>query len=227
MDNSIEKPGHRELAEELRQTKENFRKANGSEMAEVFNGFVDELTRAGIEEGALHMNEQAPDFTLPNAFGKMVTLSEKLKKGPVIITWYRGGWCPYCNLALNFLQRHIDEFRVLGADLLAITPEKPDQSLNTAEKHSLRFEVLTDESNEVAKRYGGVHTLNDKVEDFYLKRGVDEYYQKKGHLPEFPVPATYVVGMDMKVKYVFVESDYRQRAEPSDIIQALIQLNNK
>jgi peroxiredoxin len=227
MNNSVEKPGPRELADELRQTKENFRTANGDEMADLFNGFVDELTRAGIEESALHINERATDFTLPNAFGTQITLSGKLKNGPVIITWYRGGWCPYCNLALNFLQRHIDEFRALGADLLAITPEKPDESLNTAEKHNLKFEVLTDETNDVAKRYGGVHTLNEKIEGFYLKRGVDKYYQEKGHLPEFPVPATYIVGTDMMVKYAFVESDYRQRAEPSDIVQVLIQLNNK
>lgn len=98
-----------------------------------------------------------------NALGKPVSLRAELKRGPVILTWYSGGWCPYCNLALAYLQRYLSLFQEAGAELIAITPEKPDDTLSTKEKHALEFEVLTDETNSVAKLYGGVHKLNKEV----------------------------------------------------------------
>jgi peroxiredoxin len=209
------------LANELDQVEDKFREENGVESAEIFTNFIGEMHPDAITSQALKMGEIAPDFTLKNALGKVVTLSAEIKRGPVILTWYRGGWCPYCNLALAYLQRYLPQFREAGAELIAITPEKPDETLTTKEKHDLEFEVLTDEGNTIAKQYGGVHKLNKEVKDFYKARGVLDYYEND--IDEFPVPATYIISPGGTVIYAFVESDYRQRAEPTFIVGVIKQ----
>src|ERR1700744_4055609 len=165
------------LAKELNLVEEKFREENGAESAALLTNFIGGMDAEGIKSHALKMGEKAPDFTLINATGRKVTLSEAIRKGPVILTWYRGGWCPYCNLALAYLQRFLPEFIEAGAELIAITPEKPDASLTTKEKHDLEFEVLTDEQNRVAKLYGGVNHLNKEIKEFYQKEGVLGYYE--------------------------------------------------
>ena len=209
------------LAWKLREAEDKIREENGTESADKITKFIGETDPAYIKSRALKMGEAAPDFTLKNALGKAVTLSAEIKRGPVILTWYRGGWCPYCNLALAYLQRYLKQFQEAGAELIAITPEKPDETLTTKEKHDLEFEVLTDEGNEVAKLYGGVHQLNEEVRDFYKSGGVLDHYDNE--IREFPVPATYIISPKGTVIYAFVESDYRQRAEPSFIVGVINQ----
>lgn len=209
------------LAVKLSDVEHKFRDENGTESTDNFTKFIGETDPTAIKSGALKIGEPAPDFTLKNALGKAVTLSAEIKRGPVILTWYRGGWCPYCNLALAYLQRFLPQFRETGAELIAITPEKPDETLTTKEKHDLEFEILTDEDNKIAKLYGGVHRLNKEIKDFYKDRGVLDYYSNE--IQEFPVPATYIISPQGTVLYAFVESDYRQRAEPAFIIGAIKQ----
>ena len=209
------------LAKELKLAEEKFLKENGAESTAILTNFIGEMDSAAVKSHSLKMGDAAPDFTLTNATGRKVTLSEMIKKGPVILTWYRGGWCPYCNLALAYMQRFLPQFVEAGAELIAITPEKPDASLTTKEKHDLEFEVLTDEENRVARLYGGVNHLNREIRDFYQKEGVLDYYE--GDVQEFPVPATYIISPEGTVIYAFVESDYRQRAEPSFIVGVIKQ----
>jgi len=151
-----------ELGSELENAQERFKANNTAETVEKFGSFVNRLAKDRVAGDAFKVGDTAPDFILRNAVGKEISLKEELANGPVILTWYRGGWCPYCNLALNFLQRHLPEFRSYGAQLLAITPETPDQSMSTKEKHNLEFEALTDESNVVALQYGGYTTYQMK-----------------------------------------------------------------
>ena len=209
------------LARKLSELEGKLREENGTVSTNNFTNFIGETDPGAIKSHALKMGEPAPDFTLKNALGKAVTLSAEIKRGPVILTWYRGGWCPYCNLALAYMQRFLTQFREAGAELIAITPEKPDETLPTKEKHDLEFEVLTDEGNEIAKLYGGVHQLNKEVKDFYKDRGVLDHYEND--INEFPVPATYIISPQGTVIYAFVESDYRQRAEPAFIVGAIKQ----
>lgn len=208
------------LSGELESAKERFRANNSPEAAEMFRSFVDQLGSDGVGGEARKVGELAPDFTLKNAAGHVVTLSNEIQKGPVILTWYRGGWCPYCNLALNYLQRYLPQFKAYGAQLIAITPETPDQSMSTKEKNNLDFEVLTDEKNVVAAKYAGVHGLPEHIRDFYANRGVGEFYKDYPNI-EFPVPATYIIDKSGIIRYLFAESDYRKRAEPTDIIESL------
>ena len=117
------------------------------------------LVESGIAEKSIKVGEKAPDFNLPNPKGESVGLNELLQKGPVVLNFYRGGWCPYCNLELNAYKKRLPEIEELGASLVAISPQTPDNSLSTAEKNELKFQVLSDVGNRTANEFGLVFTL--------------------------------------------------------------------
>ena len=169
---------------------------------------------------ALKVGDKAPNFTLKNALGKKVKLSALLKKGNVVLTWYRGGWCPYCNRALQSWQEALPELKAQGAIFIALTPELPDYSLSTKEKHHLRFEVLTDLNNEVARSYGLVFTLDEATATRY-EQGFGLSVYNGNHLNQLPMPATYIIDQKGLIQYAFVNPDYTQRANPEEVIKKL------
>ena len=174
----------------------------------------------------LRENEQIPEFSLPNQTGTMISLKDLIKKGPLVITFYRGGWCPYCNLELQSLQKHLGQIQDLGANLIAISPEMTDKSLSVYEKNNLKFSVLSDYNNTVAKKFGLVFELSSDVDMLYKNElKLDLAANNSVDKPELPIPATYVIGKDKKIKYAFVNSDYTQRAEPNEIVNVLKKLN--
>ncbi len=174
----------------------------------------------------LQVGDKAPDFVLKDHEGKEVRLSESLKKGPVVLTWYRGGWCPYCNVALKELTDHNSIIKGLGAELIALTPELPDKSLSTVESNELDFKVLSDPKLTVSSSYKLVFTLDSETATRYETRF--KLSEVNGNTSnQLPIPATYVVDTDGTIVYAYVNSDYRQRANPSDIIKALQKLNLK
>ena len=170
-------------------------------------------------------DDEAPNFELPDATGKQVVLEELLAVGPVVLTFYRGGWCPYCNLELRALQAALPEFRAHNATLAAVSPQTPDQSLSTAEKNELEFTVLSDVGNTVAAKFGLVFTLPESLRPIYENFGIDLPAHNGDNSFELPVPATYVIDQNRRVRYSFVNADYRQRAEPSELLAALADLD--
>ena len=168
----------------------------------------------------LKVGDKAPNFTLKNALGKKVKLSALLKKGNVVLTWYRGGWCPYCNRALQSWQEALPELKAQGAIFIALTPELPDYSLSTKEKHHLQFEVLTDLNNEVARSYGLVFTLDEATATRY-EQGFGLSVYNGNHLNQLPMPATYIIDQKGLIQYAFVNPDYTQRANPEEVIKKL------
>lgn len=181
---------------------------------------IEAVSKSGVLENAMQVGDKAPDFSLTNAKGEEVKLSTYLAKGPVVLTWYRGGWCPYCNITLNRLQKELPKFTALGANLLALSPELPDSSISTSEKNELTFEVLSDIGNKVARDYGVVYKLTDYVANAYQK-GFDLHKYNGDESDELPLSATYIIAQDGTIKYAFLDADYRNRAEPSDIIEVL------
>jgi peroxiredoxin len=190
------------------------------EIKKIYADGINDVTRQNIVVNAKKNDDIAPDFGLTNAIGKKVQLSDYLKKGPVVLTWYRGGWCPYCNMTLQYLQQQLPDIQLRGASLLALTPELPDKSISTVEKHQLQFEVLSDVGNEVAHQYGIVFKLTDAVAASYQK-GFDLHGFNGDESNELPLAATYVINQDGVIVYTFLDAEYRNRAEIADILRAL------
>ena len=190
---------------------------------QIYQEGLDAVANSGILDKASNVGDKASDFTLPNATSQSVTLSELLKIGPVVLTWYRGGWCPYCNLTLQRLQQELPAIKAAGAQLLALTPELPDNSLNTSQKHALDFEVLSDVGNAVARAYDLVFSLTPEVAESY-QNAFDMHGVNGDESDELPLAATYVIDQTGTITYAFLDFDYRNRAEPKDILAALQQL---
>ena len=196
---------------------------------DVLNTMLDATRRlvdSGIAEKSLKLGQKAPDFDLPNPKGQSVGLKGLLEKGPVVLNFYRGGWCPYCNLELKAYKDKLPEIEGLGASLVAISPQTPDNSLSTAEKQGLEFEVLSDEGNKTADEFGLVFTLADELHDLYKSFGLDIPKFNGDDSWELPLPGTYVVDKDGTVKYAFANADYTKRAEPDDVISVLKELKD-
>jgi len=194
------------------------------ETAAAFDEDTAQNIQNGIGKKALKTGHQIPDFTLPDQLGRDVNSTELLNKGPLVISFYRGSWCPYCNLELHALQAHQDKINELGATLVAISPQRPDESLSTAEKNQLTFSVLSDVNNLVAGQFGLVFTLSEKLRPMYQGFGVDLPTYNGTDTFELPVPATYVINQDGIIVSDYVNADYKQRMEPELILQALTQL---
>ena len=206
------------------------------ELEELYNGFAKKvppdvlntmldatrrLVDSGIAENSLKVGAKAPDFNLPNPSGESVSLNALLEKGPVVLNFYRGGWCPYCNLELKAYKNRLPEIEELGASLVAISPQTPDNSLSTAEKNELEFQVLSDVGNKTADQFGLVFTLAEELHDLYKSFGLDIPKFNGDDTWELPMPGTYVLDKDGTVKYAFADADYTKRAEPEDVISTL------
>ena len=179
------------------------------------------LQASDVAANALGAGDTAPDFILPNATGNHVRLDDLLQQGPVVLSFYRGGWCPFCNLELQALQQYLPEYRSLGANLLAVSPETPDHSLTTAEKHNLEFEVASDSGNRVAREYGLLFTVQETMRPLYLKWGLDVPAFNGEDSWELPVPATYLIDTGRTIRAAHVDKDYTKRMEPRVIVDAL------
>jgi len=187
----------------------------------VMQAAQDELVAKGIGQDALKVGDMLPDAEFTNATGESVRLADLNAKGPLIITFYRGGWCPYCNLELKAYQDLLDEITSLGAQLVAVTPEKPDNSLSTTEKNALTFPVLTDNGNAFAKALGIAFELPPALQALYGKFGMDLPSLNAGSGWALPIPATYVVDATGKIVLADVDLQYTRRLEPSLAVDAL------
>jgi peroxiredoxin len=162
------------------------------------------------------IGDVAPDFSLPNAMGEKISLAECLNSGTVILKFYRGEWCPICNLDLRQIQQHLAQIKKLGATLLAISPQKPDDALSIIQKNDLGFEVLSDIDQEVIKVYG---LQFDPGQDYHDRR--DLTVLNGDGSKTLPVPATFVINSDRTIAAAHVEADYTQRMAAADIIAVI------
>lgn len=214
------------LAEQLADFQSDFQSKAPQDAQATMAAATEVLEASGIANQALTVNDKAPDFELPDAAGKLVRLSELLKQGPVVINFYRGEWCPYCNLELRAFQNLLPEFKRANATLVAISPELPDHSLSVTEKHSLEFAVLSDVGNKVSRQYGLVFTLDASLQPLYEGFGIDIPTSNGDDSYELPLPATYVIDQSGRIRYGFAEADYTQRAEPQDVLAVVNELGS-
>ena len=188
----------------------------------VMQANIEALRKSGITNTMLKKGARAPEIKLGNARGETIDLTNLLKNGPVIVNFYRGGWCPYCNLELRAYQKLLPEITGAGASLVAISPEQPDASLSTAEKNELTFEVLSDVGQKVGRAFGLVYDLSDELNAIYKGFGND-LSAVNGTPDEWalPVPATYVIDHDGTILYAHADVDYQYRADPAEVLAVL------
>lgn len=192
---------------------------------EMYRRALAALDESGIADRALGEGDTAPDFELPNAVGYPVGLSELLNSGPVILSFYRGQWCPFCNLELQALQRAMGDVETAGASLVAVSPNTPDTTLTTVEKHALTFPVLSDNDNLVAKQFNLVYEMTPENIENYREKGRDIPAMNGTAKWELPLPATYVIDRERVIRYAFVDTNHRVRAEPAEVVAVAARLS--
>lgn len=172
----------------------------------------------------LNVGDKAPSFVLKNAYGRKIQLSKVLKNGPVILSFYRGAWCPFCNLQLNILHKSMPHFKKYDAQLILVTPQMPDKSKGQLKKGKYTFEVLSDLERKVMKQYKLFYRLDDELVKVYKKHGLDvESFNGKGR-NVLPIPGTYVIDKKSIIRAAYADTDYKKRMEPQAILDALKRL---
>lgn len=190
------------------------------EMRKAAGSAIDEVEQSGILKRAKQVGDEAPDGTLMAWDETEHTLSDLWKEGPVVLTWYRGGWCPYCNLQMRAMQKSLEKIEGAGAKLVALSPELPENAKQTAESNKLSFLVLHDKESSLAHEYGIVFDLPQSIVPMYRDRL--KLTERNGYDQlELPLAATYIVDTDGVIRWAFLEADYKLRAEPEDIINAV------
>jgi peroxiredoxin len=182
---------------------------------------VAEVEASGAAPG-LAVGDRAPDFGRPDAVGRTVWLHERLAGGPVVLVFYRGEWCPYCNLYLRALQAALPEITARRASLIAVSPQSPDHSLSISEKAELGFDVLSDVDQAVIRAYKVQFSVPADLQDLHLNVFQNDLRDHTAdHSWQLPVPATFVIDRHGLVRAAHVAADYRTRMEPGDILAAL------
>jgi len=210
------------LTQELQRVSREMAAGMTPDQRALFESFIDDLKESGLALRALSVGDEMPPFVLPDATGRMVSSSDLLVRGPLVVVFYRGSWCPWCNLQLKAIQDSIDEVHELGAELVAISPMTPDNSLSFAEKKGLSYPVLSDVGLKVAQSFGLVYPMNEAMQAFHEAAGIDLASLNGTTDFELPMPATYVVDDGIVVSKV--DPDWRERMDPLEIIAALQKL---
>lgn len=212
------------LKEQLAQYRAAWHQRVPPERQAAMQRHIDGLRTGPIQKTMLKIGDRAPAIALGNAKGAITDVATLLKKGPVIVSFYRGGWCPFCNFELRAFQEVLPQIAAAGAALVAISPEKPDESLSTAEKNALTFDVLSDVGQKVGRAFGLVYDFTDELRGVYqgFGRDIPAHNDTPGEWA-LPVSATYVIDRDGTIIYANTDVDYRDRADPQDVLAVLTQ----
>lgn len=198
-----------------------------AEVTEAFDRSIEGFLAQGIPAEVVRAGDRLEPFTLDDATGTAVSLGQLVEDGPAVIVFYRGGWCPYCNLALRTYQRELlPQLGAFGARLAAISPQSPDQSLSTAEKAELAFTVLSDPGSRVAQSIGITFQQADEVLAAQRQLGLDLAQVNAEGSTRLPRPTVLIVDQNRTVRFVDVQPDYTARTEVADILAALTDIQN-
>lgn len=208
------------LAQSINEYLEAFRQRADQQTQLTMEQATQDLIDRGIEKNTLRRGERMPAFELPNQQQQLRQSTQLLQK-PLIISFYRGGWCPFCNLELAAQQARLDDIRAAGAELVAISPEQPELAALMESKHHLDFDILYDKNNDLARKFGLVFTLPASIRSIYKTFGIDLVKHNGNENYELPIPATYIVDVNGTIQFDFVYADYRKRLEPEILLSQL------
>ncbi|MGG6310566.1 peroxiredoxin-like family protein [Paenibacillus macerans] len=174
----------------------------------------------GLQEG-----QKAKDFTLKNSLGESVNLYDELSKGPVVLTFYRGGWCPFCNMQLRSYQKVLPDIEAIGGRLIAVSPQSPDNTLTQREKEELEFEVLSDTNGLTAAAYNILYDVPGYIQDIYLNKfnlDLAEYNATNRWI--LPISSTFMIDESGIIRSAYIEPDFMKRPDPQEILEQLRRL---
>jgi peroxiredoxin len=195
------------------------------EFAHAYDALIERLARIDWSASGPQAGERLPEFNLPDANGRIVSLSSLLQSGPVVVSLNRGHWCPYCRFDLRALAVVNDQIKALGAQVVSIMPDAAAYTRGYADQNALPFPLLSDMDNGYALSLGLVYWAGDDLQRLYGKAGLalDIYQRNAGYL--LPVVAKFVLRQDGTVATRSIDVDFRTRTEPAEIVEALRALN--
>jgi len=194
------------------------------ELIETVGSEIHKMAESGMAAKVLKAGAKAPDFTLPNPQGQKINLSDLLEQGPVVLTFYRGSWCPFCNLQLRAYQKALPEIQKLGATLVAVSPQTPDNSLTIIEKAELTFPVLSDQGNQTARQYGLVYKLSEALQGAQKAFESDVTKFNGDDSWELPMPGLFIIDQAGVIRFASADPNWMNRVEPSTILEQLKKL---
>lgn len=191
------------------------------EVLQTMGDEIGKMINSGITEQALQKGQKGINFTLNDSDGNATSLDTLLQKGPVILSFNRGNWCPFCNIEFKALQNSLPEINSANASLVVISPQLPEKSKTLKAENGFDFPILYDKNNEVADKYGLKFTLSAPLRPIHLAFDMDIPAHNGNDSYELSVPATYVIGTDGTILYSYINPNWMERGEPSDFLQTL------
>lgn len=211
----------RPLREILAARKEKIAQYVPATTLEVHARVVAELKSRGLAARSLAMGAQVPAFTLPDHNGKPVDSTDLLTRGRLVLCFFRGRWDPFCCGQMEAMNRIVDEIDRRGASIAAISPQTVKQAFFMADQHRLRFPLLSDAGNQVAREFGLVYRVPPEQESIYRRAFINLPFTNGDQSWELPIPATYVIEQDRTVLFTSANEDYTERAELAEILSHL------
>jgi peroxiredoxin len=212
------------LAQRLAEVTELSRTSVPPDQVAVVTRLLDGLAASGIAARACKKGDRAPTFALIDVAGLTVSSQALLDYGPLAVVFYRGGWCPYCNLELRAYQDMVQAIEDQRGTLVAISPETPDHMVTTRDANALTMQFLHDAGNRVARSFGLVYEIPEPLREPYLQLGADLALRHGDGRWELPIPATYVIDRTGRITLAYVNVDFRERLEPEAVVAELARL---
>lgn len=213
------------LKQELDAIKAAFNRTVSPHVVSTLRAETHELIASGLAARALKAGDRAPTCSLTDARGRTVGLQELLATGPLVVTFYRGSWCPYCTVNLRSLEAASSEIRARGGRLIAVSPQTRAHSRRTRSDNALHFSLFSDEDGVAAAAFGIRWSVSPEMRPLYRKLGADIEAFNGEPSWMLPMPARYVIGRDGVIEYAEITPDYTQRPEPCELFPILQKLN--
>ncbi len=210
--------------ESLKLARKNLEETLSVETLNVIDRVTQEVIDSGIAHQSLNLGDIIPDFALLNHNGELIEIEKLLKQGAVVISFYRGTWCPFCSLELKALEEALPAVKILGGTVVTISPQTFIEFPQTAYQQELNLEMLVDKGNKVARQFGLVFKIPENARSYYRNIGIYLPRYNGDESFELPIPGTFIVDRDRKIHYAFVEPDFNQRLDPVEIITILRQM---
>ncbi|HKV29971.1 MAG TPA: peroxiredoxin-like family protein [Candidatus Dormibacteraeota bacterium] len=214
-----------QLEQTLAQLRDKFGQMVPAEPTAVMEGHIEFLRTSGAVDQILERGAKAPAFTLKNQHGEDVSLADLLKRGPVVVSFTRGGWCPYCAAELRALNEAYDQFQRAGIELVVLSPQSPERAQKQATADKLEFNLLVDTDNQVGKAFGVVYTFPEDLKNVYLNVfKTDIQAVNEASVWQLPIPARFIIDGSGTIRDAKADPDYRYRPEPSEVLDIVNEL---